>query len=120
LTGLRENVQKLQRAEGMIRKNDGVEKRSKNQVIASINAPGTLKCGDFFQRPDTTFGYEEYRRDHEDFRGWFPVGGFSQQVFATLKDAQIDAVRHIVWFAELKSSNLDSGPRPGNGGSTSK
>ncbi|MFT6583685.1 MAG: hypothetical protein ACJAU6_004143 [Alphaproteobacteria bacterium] len=75
-----------------------MEMTPKNQVISSINDSGAAKCVDFFQRPDASFGYEEYRRDHEDLRGWFPCGGFDNQSFKTLKDAKSDALRRIAWL----------------------
>jgi hypothetical protein len=93
---------------------------SRNRVISSINDPDALKCVDFFQRPDGSFGYEEYRRDHEDLRGWFPVGGFSQIMFATLDDAQNGALRHIVWFGKFKDVGFKTGSRSENGCSTPK
>lgn len=53
----------------------------KNTVLKSINLPGESRCVDIFIRPDGTVGFEEFRRDFEDIRGWFPAGGFCRQVF---------------------------------------
>ena len=53
----------------------------RNTVVRSINDHGAQRCVDIFRRPDTTIGFEEYRRDVEDGRGWFPTGGFSARVY---------------------------------------
>jgi hypothetical protein len=52
-----------------------------NKVVRSINAPGDGRCVDLFQRPDGSFGFEEFRRDPEDGSGWYPVGGFGAARF---------------------------------------
>ncbi len=46
----------------------------KNRVLRSIETQEGERCVDFFIRPDGSFGFEEYRRDAEDRRGWFPIG----------------------------------------------
>ena len=43
-------------------------------VLRSVNLPGEHVCVDLFRRPDGTFGFEEYRREPEDGRGWFVIG----------------------------------------------
>ena len=60
-----------------------------NKVIRSINNEDVSLCVDIFRRPDNTFGFEEYRREIEDNRGWFPIGGHSSYVF----DSDIAALR---------------------------
>ena len=45
-----------------------------NRVLRSINDEDASRCVDIFLRPDGSIGFEEYRRDVEDGRGWFPVG----------------------------------------------
>jgi len=47
------------------------------RVIASFNNPAGDHCVDIFVRDDGTFGFEEYRRDPEDMRGWFPLHRYS-------------------------------------------
>ncbi|MEO3431283.1 hypothetical protein AAFN88_20675 [Pelagibius sp. CAU 1746] len=83
----------------------------KNTVVASINAPGSCasggsRCVDVFRRPDGTFGFEEYRRDAEDPRGWFPVGFFGDQVFDGAAAALAQARRQISWLAAIKAPNF--------------
>lgn len=69
-------------------------------VILSINRDDQSRCVDVFTRADNTFGFEEYRRDSEDARGWFPIGGYSRLVFATREDAFAEARASIGWFGE--------------------
>ncbi|WP_340119338.1 hypothetical protein [Pelagibius sp. 7325] len=75
----------------------------KNKVLRSINAPssyasGESRCVDVFRRPDGTFGFEEYRRDAEDARGWFAVGFFSDRVFDSEDAALREARARVVWL----------------------
>jgi hypothetical protein len=70
----------------------------KRKVLNSINnADGSL-CVDIFQRPDGTFGFEEYRRDPEDSRGWYPVGGFEDVVCPNQERAHAAAIDAVAWF----------------------
>ena len=72
----------------------------KNLVILSVNMPGDLVCVDVFQRPDGSFGFEEFRRDPEDGQGWFPIGHYSHQVFDTFEQAKGTAVSTIDWLGD--------------------
>ena len=65
----------------------------------SINLEGDVRCVDIFQRPDGTFGFEEYRRDPEDGRGWFAIGGHSMHSFASAGEAREAAQRVVKWLA---------------------
>ncbi|QJR13569.1 hypothetical protein [Usitatibacter palustris] len=58
-----------------------------NRVVQSINNETGDHCIDIFVRDDGTFGYEEYRRDHEDLRGWFSLQRFGGQTFASEAEA---------------------------------
>ncbi len=71
---------------------------TKPTVLISVNAPGDLLCVDVFLRDDGSYGFEEFRRDPEDGRGWFPVGGFSSQRFETEDAATRAAESAVVWF----------------------
>ena len=71
---------------------------SKNLVLRSINTEDGARCVDVFRRPDGTFGFEEYRRDVEDGRGWFAIGHWSAQPFATQDEASGAARRAIEWL----------------------
>ena len=71
-----------------------------NKVMKSINAYDDSNCVDIFMRPDGTFGFEEYRRDVEDARGWFPIGHYSTQLFKSTEDALSAATKSIGWLCE--------------------
>ena len=79
--------------------------RRKNRVLTSVNAPGGNRCADIFLRPDGSFGFEEFRRDPEDNRGWFPVGRFAGRVFHSEAAALRAARNEIAWL----SAALDGG-----------
>lgn len=68
--------------------------------MKSLNSQDGALCVDLFLRPDGTYGFEEFRRDVEDGRGWFPIGFFSEKVFATEDDAWREAVNSIIWLRE--------------------
>lgn len=70
----------------------------KNRVLKSINLQGESRCVDIFLRPDGTFGFEEFRRDSEDNRGWFPIGFFGDRVFENEDDALLEAQSKVSWL----------------------
>ena len=49
-------------------------------------------------RSDETFGFEEYRRDVEDYNQWFPIGGFSLISHHFKEDVFNEALAHIDWL----------------------
>lgn len=69
-----------------------------NKVMQSVNAPDGVTCVDVFLRADGTFGFEEFRRDPEDPRGWYPIGHHGAQVFASQETATAEAMRRIAWL----------------------
>ena len=69
------------------------------RVVASFNNPTGDHCVDIFVRDDGTFGFEEYRRDHEDLRGWFALQRYSRQVFPRQEDALAQAKATVAWMA---------------------
>ncbi len=75
-----------------------------NKVVHSINFDDEMRCVDVFVRPDGTFGFEVYRRDMEDGRGWFPIGFHSQQRFATAAAALTGAKLQVQWLADAMSA----------------
>ncbi len=72
-----------------------------NKVLRSIETPDGGRCVDLFVRPDGTFGFEEYRRDSEDGRGWFPIGFHHAEVFASEADAMEAALQAVPWLKEF-------------------
>ena len=69
-----------------------------NKVIRSINQVGEGLCVDLFQRPEGSFGFEEYRRDPEDPRGWYPVGYHSAEQFSSADEALQAARLKVAWL----------------------
>ena len=72
----------------------------KNLVLKSINSDGETRCVDIFRRPDGTYGFEEFRRDVEDNRGWFPVGNFGDLIFDDEELASSEARSKVSWLRE--------------------
>lgn len=74
--------------------------KRQRRVLKSINDETAQRCVDVFLRADRTFGFEEYRRDGEDARGWFAIGGHEALVFAN-EDAALGAARAAVaWLGQ--------------------
>lgn len=71
-----------------------------NTVVRSINDHGAQRCVDVFRRPDTTIGFEEYRRDVEDGRGWFATGGFAARVYRDESAAIEAATITVPWLKD--------------------
>ncbi|MEM8824252.1 MAG: hypothetical protein AAGF30_11625 [Pseudomonadota bacterium] len=69
-----------------------------NTVLRSVNLPGDQVCVDIFRRPDGTFGFDEFRRDLEDGRGWFSIGHHGDRVFDTEPGAVAAARAAVAWF----------------------
>ena len=74
-------------------------KRSKRPVVmASLENGDGTRCVDIFLRPNGTFGFEEYRRDPEDPRGWSGAAGFAGRVFDDQKAARFAAGNAVQWL----------------------
>ena len=73
----------------------------KNRVLRSIETPEGERCVDFFIRPDDSFGFEEYRRDAEDERGWFPIGFHAGKSFASEQEAEAKALAAVSWLKDV-------------------
>lgn len=70
-------------------------------VVGSVNAPAGDRCVDVFRRAAGTFGFEEYRLDAEDAKGWFPIGGFADETFATADAAWAEARKRVAWLGAM-------------------
>ncbi len=73
---------------------------SDKRVMQSIETRDGGRCVDLFVRPDGTYGFEEYRRDVEDARGWFPIGHHAPLVFSTADDARAAAEQYVKWLRD--------------------
>ena len=69
-----------------------------NRVLRSINNEDASRCVDIFLRPEGTIGFEEFRRDVEDGRGWFPIGGHSSRIFDDEGAAFQAAKAAVIWL----------------------
>jgi len=67
--------------------------------MLSINSDDETRCVDVFARADGSYGFEEYRQDPEDPRGWFPIGGFMNSRFTDPEQALVRARANINWLA---------------------
>jgi hypothetical protein len=76
----------------------------KNVVVRSLNMDGEARCVDIFCRPDGTYGFEEYRREPEDGRGWYAIGSYSSRSFETSMDALANAKANVQWLASVIDS----------------
>lgn len=75
-----------------------------NRVLRSINDDGASRCVDIFRRPDGTIGFEEYRRELEDARGWFSIGGHSALNFEDESTALRAALFAVSWLQRVLDS----------------
>jgi hypothetical protein len=73
------------------------------RVIDSINSPEGDHCVDIFLREDGTYGFEEYRRDVEDQKGWFSLRRHAGEVFATQGEALARAGSTVAWMAGARA-----------------
>lgn len=72
-----------------------------NKVLRSINTSDGAVCVDIFVRSDESFGFEEYRRDVEDGRGWFPIGFHGHRRFSSQAEAEAAAMAAVGWLDAL-------------------
>lgn len=70
------------------------------RVIASFNNETGDHCIDVFERDDGTFGFEEFRRDHEDLRGWFSLQRYGTRIHASEAAALGDAKTSVQWLSD--------------------
>ena len=56
-------------------------------VFRSVEDPFHERCVDLFERPDGTFGFEEFRRDFEDQGRWTAVSYYSGKTYPTRESA---------------------------------
>lgn len=79
-----------------------------NAVVRSINLEGALLCVDIFTRADGSFGFELFRRDPEDARGWYPIGVFGATAYRSEAEATEAACRKLPWLREKLATVKDS------------
>jgi hypothetical protein len=69
-----------------------------NKVLRSVNSDGETICVDVFVRPDGTYGFDEFRRDPEDGRGWYSIGQHGSANFVSFDDAFAEARKTVSWL----------------------
>jgi hypothetical protein len=75
-----------------------------NKVIRSVNLSTEMVCVDVFQRPDGSFGFDEFRRDPEDgARGWYSIGHYGDARYDTADAAWSQAVHQVHWLASASN-----------------
>lgn len=67
-------------------------------VARSIEAPGGARCVDIFRLAGGRWGFEEYRRDVEDGRGWFALGDNATRTFGSEPEALAAAQATVGWL----------------------
>jgi len=82
---------------------DGLLMAHANKVVRSINLDGETICVDIFLRPDGTYGFDQFRRDPGDGRGWYSIGHHGAASFATYDDALADAKEKVAWLNSAMS-----------------
>ena len=70
-------------------------------VFASIENFEHDRCVDLFARPDSTSGFEEFRRDPEDSGEWTPVQFYADAIYLSSNDALNAAERSVGWLSEI-------------------
>ncbi|CAN5915822.1 hypothetical protein BH11PSE3_BH11PSE3_14440 [soil metagenome] len=68
-------------------------------VFDSVENQQHDRCVDLFNRPDGSFGFEEFRRDVEDAGAWTPVAYYSGATYASRDAAWAAAVKAVAWLA---------------------
>jgi hypothetical protein len=71
----------------------------KNKVFVSFENEYGDHCVDIFERPDGSFGYEEFRRDVEDCGAWQSLSRYAQLVFDSQTLARAAANKSVPWLA---------------------
>ena len=66
-------------------------------VFRSIENDDHDRCVDLFERPDRTFGFEEFRRDVEDAGMWTPVRLF-RPLLRHIDAALAAALKTVIWL----------------------
>ncbi|CAN5410387.1 hypothetical protein BH10PSE17_BH10PSE17_27010 [soil metagenome] len=72
----------------------------KNIVLHSLESAGGERCIDLFERPDGSFGYEEFRREPEDQGAWRSMARYSTLRFDSEAQARAAAIAATPWLAD--------------------
>jgi hypothetical protein len=64
------------------------------------------RCVDVFERPDGTFGFEEFRRDPEDLGHWTAIAYFSSRASSTGANAIAAARDAVPWLSAVLDGSV--------------
>lgn len=70
----------------------------KSTVLASLETPDGAHCIDFFLREDGTFGFEQYRAEHDGASRWQSLGKYAQLSFVSGEEALRVAKERVPWL----------------------
>jgi hypothetical protein len=70
------------------------------RVIRSLHNADVDRCVDILKHGDGTFGFKEFRRDHEDGGGWTLVGYNPRGIYATEEAAIAAAKAAVAWLRD--------------------
>ena len=69
-------------------------------VFKSVEDAFHERCVDLFERPDGSFGFEEFRRDLEDQGRWTATAYYSGRAFDTKEAAWESAKKTVTWLGD--------------------
>lgn len=81
-----------------------------NTVMLSFTAPGDLICVDILRSPEGQFGFQQYRRDPEDGRGWHVIGAPVRFIFDSAQAALDQARRDLDWLEGADQASTQPAP----------
>ena len=67
-------------------------------VIKTLNEPGGSRRVEIYQRPNGTFGFQEWTYGADE-DVWYPSGRYSYAVVDTLEKAEQEARSRVGWLA---------------------
>jgi hypothetical protein len=67
-------------------------------VLESIENDQHDRCVDLFQRPDGSWGFQEFRRDPEDIGAWTPMEYHAAAIHTSRQAARAAAIRAVIWL----------------------
>ena len=70
----------------------------RSTVLASLETPDGGHCIDFFLREDGTFGFEQYRAEHDGAGRWQSLGKYAQLSFRSGEEALREAKERVPWL----------------------
>ena len=73
-----------------------------NKVLASFESEDRMQCVDFFLRTDGTFGFEQYRGEHDGSHRWQSLNKYSRLSFKSGEEALQAARQRVAWLSPFE------------------